>query len=96
MKRELQTSFQKTLEDAAAQRKDRHEIITLGNGRTEVAWVIFERDTMFDAVTRERAKLGKGPVAMTEVQRVETMACGHSDYGRKFALYCAELVLDIP
>ncbi len=64
----------------------------LNNG--EPAFVLFERNAMFDAVTRERAKLGKGPRSMADLERVESQASGHSDYSSKFALYCAELVLN--
>jgi len=47
---------------------------------------------MFDMVTRERAKLGKGPVPFAEIARVEQLCLGHTDYSEKYALYCAELV----
>jgi hypothetical protein len=30
---------------------------------------------------------------LSSVQRAERQAVGHSDYSKKFALYCAELVL---
>ena len=56
-------------------------------------WVLHEREVMFDMVARERAMLGKGPIPITEVVKVERMAQGHSDYSSKYALYCAELVL---
>lgn len=81
------------LEAAQAERPKRGAFVKTASGREELGWVAFERDTMFDAVTRERAKLGKGPLPMKEIERVERMAVGHSDYSRKFALYCAELVL---
>lgn len=78
----LRDSMLKVLSTAQEQRKTRED------------WIQFERDTMFDAVTRERAKLGKGPRTMKDLMVVENLACGHSDYSSKFALYCAELVLD--
>lgn len=80
------------LVDAVAERKARPEEITTENGR-EFAWIVHERETVFNAVTQERAKLGKAAIPITEVIRVERMAVGHSDYTTKFALYCAELVL---
>lgn len=58
------------------------------------AWVLYERDQMFDVVTRERAKLGKGPVPLERVVRAEMSAKGHVDYQRKFVLGCAELVIE--
>ncbi len=61
--------------------------------RPDLGWIAYERGVMFAAVQEERAKLGKAPVPLTEIERVERLACGHSDYTRKFALGCAELVL---
>lgn len=37
----------------------------------------------------------KPPLTSAQIERVEQWACGHSDYSSKFALYCAELVLDV-
>jgi hypothetical protein len=59
-------------------------------------WVVIEREAMYQAVNRERFARGKDPITMQEITSVETMASGHSDYSRKFALYCAELILDDP
>lgn len=59
-------------------------------------WVEKERGALCDAVNRHRARLGKSPVVLGDVERVETMACGHTDYGTKFALYCTELVEETP
>jgi len=58
-------------------------------------WIEYEREMMHEAVTKERAKLGKGPIPITRVERVESMAAGHVDYSDKWPLYCAELVLDM-
>jgi hypothetical protein len=55
-------------------------------------WILAERLAMFEAVNARRALGGKPPVSITEIERVEQQAVGHSDYGHKFALYCAELV----
>ena len=60
----------------------------------ELAFVHYERHQIYDAVLRERQRLGKPPVALSAVKRVEQLAMGHFDYSSKFALYCAELVLD--
>jgi hypothetical protein len=56
------------------------------------AWILDERQTMLDAVNRERSRRGKTSLALTDVERVERQAVGHSDYAHKFALYCVELV----
>ena len=61
-----------------------------------LAWVEQERGVMCDAVNRHRARLGKKPVTMDDVEAVEQLAVGHVDYGTKFALYCTELVQERP
>lgn len=57
-------------------------------------WITAERKLMLDETNKWRMMLGKSPIAEAAVRRVEQWACGHSDYSSKFALYCAELVLD--
>lgn len=59
-------------------------------------WVMAERGALCDAVNRHRTRLGKSPVTMDDVERVEQQAVGHTDYGTKFALYCTELVEERP
>jgi len=56
-------------------------------------WIAYERQQMHTAVVAARAKLGKGPISLAEIERVEATAVGHTDYARKWSLYCAELVL---
>lgn len=85
----LRNYFAKVLTTAAKERNDRNDFV--GN---EIGWAVYERDCMFDAVTRERAKLGKGSVPYDEVRRAEYGAVGHIDYVQKYSLYCAFLVLD--
>lgn len=63
-----------------------------GHGR-EAAWAVYEREQMLRTVNQERAKLRKQPLLIKEIEQVEQLAIGHTDYGEKFALYCAELVL---
>ncbi|MGE7438012.1 spore germination YkwD domain-containing protein [Kitasatospora sp. NPDC001175] len=58
----------------------------------ELDWVLFERATMLAAVNQARAEHGLLPVPMESIARAEQQAVGHSDYFKKFALYCAELV----
>jgi len=62
--------------------------------RSEVAdlsWIEYERAAMHAAVNAERTRRGLPAVTMDAIARVESNACGHVDYSRKFALYCAEL-----
>ena len=58
-------------------------------------WALFEQKTMLDAVNEERVARGLAPVALSLIQGVENFACGHVDYSLKFALYCAEIVLEM-
>jgi len=77
---------------AAEQRKSRDKWVPDPlEGRNSLEWVIFERQTMLAEVNRLRAERGLDPVDEKRVLQVEQMACGHVDYARKFALYCAEL-----
>lgn len=76
--------------EASSERDQRQNFV---DGRYP-EWVIYERQRMWETVNQERAKLGKPPVEISVVERVERIACGHVDYSSKYALYCAELVLD--
>jgi len=60
--------------------------------RTVDAWIVFERTTMWKTVNTERKHRGLAAIDIADVERVERLAVGHSDYSSKFALYCAELV----
>lgn len=82
--------FQKVLLDESQHRNVRHGKELEING--EALWVVKEREAMFNTLTQERAKLGKGPVPITELMRAERLAYGHIDYAEKFSLGCAELV----
>ena len=59
-------------------------------------WITMERTAMWEAVNRHRTQVGKEPVTVEEVERVEQLAVGHTDYGTKYALYCTELVENTP
>jgi hypothetical protein len=76
----LHDKFLQSLATAQKQRGERDD------------WMLFERQTMLDAVNAERAARSRPPVSMAEIERADRLASGHSDYSRKFALYCAELV----
>jgi len=54
--------------------------------------MVFERETMLNLINSERKSIGKNPIDMNKVIKVENQAVGHFDYSRKFALYCSELV----
>ncbi len=60
----------------------------------EPAFVTFERQEMHKAVCRERASRGLKAVPISRIMRAERMAYGHSDYSSKYALYCAEIVVE--
>lgn len=88
--RDLQPRLLARFEAAATQRADRPGF---DEATREPRWVAFELEAMHKAVCDERAKLGKGPIPLSQVARVERLAMGHVDYASKYALYCAELVL---
>lgn len=89
----MKDKLQAVLEAAMKERPKRPDLVKLDGGWTEPAWVQFERESMHKAVNAERSKLGKGPLPLEAVKRVEQFAVGHVDYSSKFSLYCAELVL---
>lgn len=78
----MKAELLETLQKAAKQRSKRND------------WIEYEQQQMTDAVNRLRARAAKLPVTQEAVAKVEQLAVGHSDYAEKFALYCAELVLD--
>jgi hypothetical protein len=87
----LQSLFgemRRILTHAQEQRDDRQEVID-----GELDWIRYERQTMHDAVNQARADRGLPPTPLTLIERAEKQATGHSDYTKKFALYCAELAL---
>lgn len=84
----LQQEMYRTLTQAQAERHLREELVD-----GELGWIRYERETMHAAVNQARSDRGLPPVPIEAVDRVEQQATGHSDYTKKFALYCAELVL---
>lgn len=88
MERSLREKFFKALVAAQQHRGEKSRWVS----DTELEWMVFEREVMFNFVNDERAALGKKPVTMDEIKRVEACASGHVDYTRKFSLYCSELV----
>lgn len=56
-------------------------------------WLHYEKLVMWGKVNTLREEAGKEMVPFSEVERVEQLASGHFDYTKKFALHCAELVI---
>lgn len=96
--RELIEHFVEVFEATAASRSKFQERIThpLYPKQTCTQWHVHEVNAMTAEINRLRLKQGKEAIPLEAVYRVETQACGHVDYARKFALYCAELVNDVP
>lgn len=86
--------LQVVFDAAAKERPQRHEwVFDPMEGRQALGWIIYEREQMLQAVNRIRHTLNRPPVEMLAVWRCEISASGHSDYYRKFPLYCAELAM---
>ena len=62
-------------------------------GRSVEAWIVAERECVLREVNRQRSLLAFDPVSITDVERAERMAIGHSDYVSKYAHAAADLVL---
>lgn len=75
-----------------------HELLCSEAGKRDQRedWITAERRALCEAVNRHRTRLGKSPLTMDDVERVEQQAVGHTDYARKFSLYCTELVEERP
>jgi hypothetical protein len=61
--------------------------------RTVDDWILAERACVQREVNRLRTLLERSPVSLTDVERAERLALGHSDYVRKYAHAAAALVL---
>lgn len=66
----------------------------LRGNRAFPQWIDLELLAVWTATNEERARLGKGPVSLEAVRRVDRGACGHIDYSIKLALGCEELVYE--
>jgi hypothetical protein len=58
-------------------------------------WNLYEMRVMQDTVNQERKDNALSLVTLDDIRRAESGAVGHSDYPHKFALYCAELALNL-
>lgn len=88
--------MQKVLSRAAQERRERPDLVDDPIGPwpgQELEWVLYEREQLLTAVNVERASRGLPEAALSDVKRVEQMAVGHTDYGHKFSIYCAELAM---
>lgn len=81
-----------TLTSTQAERPDRPGMVDGPDG-PECEWAAYERACMHQAVNKIRTDEQLTVVALDDILRVERLAAGHSDYSRKFALYCAELAM---
>lgn len=86
--------LQTVLAEAAEHRREREDTVDTATG-PEPAWVVYEREQMLAVVNAERASRGLSPAAMSAMERVERLACGHSDYAKKYALYCSEIAFGL-
>lgn len=59
-------------------------------------WIEAERALMLGLINQKRLGLGKHVMDVAAVIKAERLCSGHVDYAEKFALYCAELVLEQP
>lgn len=68
------------------------------NHLPDLGWIEYEKLTMLGCVNmarsvEDRFKDEKRPlVTMEQIEQAESLASGHVDYSKKFALYCAELI----
>ncbi|WP_329212301.1 hypothetical protein [Streptomyces sp. NBC_01708] len=79
------------LSAAQEQRGQRPNLVDGPDG-PECEWAAFERATMHKAVNAARSENGLSPAPIEAIINAELQAVGHSDYSRKFAYFCAELV----
>ena len=91
----LQEQMLRVLSAAQADRKLRPDMVMItdawGHHTQTPAWNVHEMNVMLNEVNTLRAAKCLPLVSLNDIQKVESMACGHSDYSHKFALYCAEL-----
>lgn len=87
--RTVESHLYKLLVAEQEKRKDR-------SGKIEgvLEWIVLERQLMIDTVQQMRKEEHLEPAPVEDILRAEREACGHSDYTKKFARYCAEIVVD--
>jgi hypothetical protein len=92
-RKDLKNFFFKLLTEAVKNRGELSYTVTTYSGNNELAWIDSERNILYNAVNRERSIKGLQHITLNDFIKKENQAVGHSDYGSKLALYCAELVL---
>lgn len=87
----LRQHFLSVLTGAAKHRRERETLVEDAGEGSAPGWLVFERETMHEAVNAWRAEHNLPPVDISSIVRVERQASGHVDYAVKFSLYCAEI-----
>ncbi|MFG2540695.1 hypothetical protein ACGFU4_36195 [Streptomyces sp. NPDC048511] len=77
---------------AAQEQRGQRPNLVGGPDGPECEWAAFERATMHKTVNAARSENGLPPAPIEAIINAELQAVGHSDYSRKFAYLCAELV----
>lgn len=87
--------YKKHLESVIASvDRTRNDYVPSRDGET-LRWIVETQLAMHAETNRLRGLHGLEPISLEAIERVETMAVGHSDYASKFALYCAELAVGV-
>ena len=87
--------FKRFLDVEMEKRKERvGEVHCEIEGRLVPRWFILESEAILDEVNRVRGEGGNAKMSMQHYRAKERLAHGHSDYSRKLALYCTELVIE--
>lgn len=63
------------------------------SGRSFEEWSRAEADVVWQSACSIARRNGLASPVLSEVVRVERLACGHVDYGQKWALYVAEIMV---
>jgi len=82
--------FEDMLAAEQEKRPKRDKYVQWGND-TVPAWLKAELEMLLREINSQRDAADLPALNMRDLRRVETMACGHTDYSHKLALYCAEL-----
>lgn len=91
---ELRDRLLGVLHYAMRERERRRDFVPGPDGYPECRWAAYERSQMHGAVNGIRVSRGLAPVTLDAVLAVEGQAVWHVDYDSKFAIGCADLVLD--
>ncbi len=94
---DLRDEMLQVLSAAQKERSKRLNMVEIvnawGHKENVCAWAVYEMNTMLTEVNKRRSSRRLSPISLNDIQKVESSACGHSDYSSKFALYCAELTI---